>query len=1174
MRVSATALAGRSGNLNKALVIPLLVLLVMSSLAVFPQTALAAWDWDQVGSCVIPSAVNSLVLVDYKLYAGCNNGAVYERLWCTGGWVQTGSSMPGSPVFSLTYDGTYLYAGCQNGGVYRNSLSGGNWEQLGTNIPGSDVFTLLYANSKLYAGCKDGRVYQNDLLKSDWTQVGSNLAGYSVYSLAYDGTNLYAGCLYPEVVIMIFPPHDFNNTICKNDLSGGPWTEFGTNIPSSSVFSVVCESGNMFIGCANGTVYQNSVSGGVWTQTGSNTPGASVNALAYDGEYIYAGCGNGTLQRNNLSGERWAQVGDNLNSPIRALVAKLMTYSDYQVYVYACTGPGDDLMHDEDIPYSRSGSDVFASKPNSPEPHWFGVNGSNPSVPIYSLVFDGAKNLYAGGGSFDYFAIPENPMPDDYGDICVNDESTGIWKGLSIAVPGSSVRSMVYSGTELFAGCFDGTVYRNGLTGAGWIQIDNDLPKSYPASLVYLNGILYAGCENGSIYQNDLSGGAWVQTGSNVPGGDLNSLANDGTRLYAGCSDGNVYENDLSGGPWVQTGSNSPGSSVTSLIYFNSKLYAGCSEGKVFCNSLQGGMWTQVGDELFEGVTDLVCDGHYLYASGNNRVYRNNLWNDEWNQVGQDFPGGSNVNVLAQNGTYLYVGGNDGLVYRLNTEAPQCNINASVKGDGGTVEPATHKADLFSNATIRINPLPGWHLESLIDNGRDMTRCADDTYTVQYLEEDHEIVVEFSQDPVDVPPDIQRSDAWYLAEGSTSWGFDTFVTIQNPNDNTVEAEITFMTDEGSVPGLTVELAPESQTTVNPANLLGARDFSTKVVAKGDQGIAVDRTMSWTGPGAPSPEGHSSIGVNRPSGAWYLSEGSSAWGFETWLLVQNPNESQATCNLTYMIEGEDPVTVKKVVPGNSRMSFNMADDIGARDASMKVESDTPIICERSVYRNNRREGHCSIGSTGPSNDYYLAEGTTAWGFTSYLLVQNPGDELSDVSITYMTPGGSVTKPAFTMPPNSRETVLVNDVMPNTDFSAKVHGSRPIIAERAVYWGAGTSQGEACHESIGMPSLHGTHYFPGGRTSDSHETWVLVQNPNPAAVEIEVAYLPTAGNDVIRFTDTVDAKSRKSFNMADKVPSGNAATVVTCKTAGTKIMCERSMYWNNRGAGTATIGAFED
>ncbi len=40
------------------------------------------------------------------------------------------------------------------------------------------------------------------------------------------------------------------------------------------------------------------------------------------------------------------------------------------------------------------------------------------------------------------------------------------------------------------------------------------------------------------------------------------------------------------------------------------------------------------------------------------------------------------------------------------------------------------------------------------------------------------------------------------------------------------------------------------------------------------------------------------------------------------------------------------------------------------------------------------------------------------------------------------------------------------------------------------------------------------------------------------------------------------------------NGRASIMVTSKTSGQKIMVERAMYWNSRGAGTDTIGGFGD
>jgi hypothetical protein len=60
-----------------------------------------------------------------------------------------------------------------------------------------------------------------------------------------------------------------------------------------------------------------------------------------------------------------------------------------------------------------------------------------------------------------------------------------------------------------------------------------------------------------------------------------------------------------------------------------------------------------------------------------------------------------------------------------------------------------------------------------------------------------------------------------------------------------------------------------------------------------------------------------------------------------------------------------------------------------------------------------------------------------------------------------------------------------------------------------------------------------------------------------------------------TETIAAGSRKSFNMAEHSGlSGRAAIMVSCTTAGKKVMVERAMYCNSRGTGTDTIGGYSD
>jgi hypothetical protein len=258
---------------------------------------------------------------------------------------------------------------------------------------------------------------------------------------------------------------------------------------------------------------------------------------------------------------------------------------------------------------------------------------------------------------------------------------------------------------------------------------------------------------------------------------------------------------------------------------------------------------------------------------------------------------------------------------------------------------------------------------------------------------------------------------------------------------------------------------------------------------------------------------------------------------------------------------------------------MADDIGAKSASIKVVGNVPVISERSMYRNARRGGHNSLGATAAASDYYLAEGCTAWGFTTYVLVQNPNSTPTDVEITYMTSGTPIYKTPFTMAPNTRRTIRVNDDVPNTDVSTRVHGSQPIIAERALYWDGGL--GEAMHDSIGITAPHSTFYLPDGRASwrayIGNNTYTLVQNPNPTEVRVEISYLRPGGTGTIVFSDNIPQRSRKTYALRDRL-NGEASIIVRSETPGKKIMVERATYMASPGCplagGTCTIGGYSD
>lgn len=736
-----------------------------------------------------------------------------------------------------------------------------------------------------------------------------------------------------------------------------------------------------------------------------------------------------------------------------------------------------------------------------------------------------------------------------------------------------------------------------------WIRIGNFSTHRVVCMSSYQNK-LYAGLTNLSVCS--YNGSSWQNTGFHFSNGEPTSIITFNNQLYVG-----TYQSSTgtevwryNGSTWTQVNTDGFGNpfveDCNALAVYNNELYAVAYNliGKFqVYKYISGTTWNQVDTGSWDVNNTGLCAasfGGYLWIGTENTVTGTEIWRyngTTWVQANIDgFGLGSTVDsthsfCIHNNKLYCGVG------YMARVLTWNSGTSWSQIGSTGLADPSNNSDvgtlssynNILYAATITPSG-PGtqvcsWNGSNWIPENSSGFGDSNNmgSYASAVFNDHLYIGTAGSSAQVWRDTDTPIPYSIYLAEGSTAWmdSCSEYISIENPNSTAVSAKLTYMVqDSGLVTGPTVSMPANSQATVNPQDTVGRAHFSTKVECLEGKTISADRTMIWNA--GPGEEAHCAVGVTAPAKTWYLPEGSSQWGFETWTLIQNPNSQVANVTLTYMTDTGESIPIAHQVPAGSRESFNMATDIGSRDASTMVTSDQPVIAERAMYRNNRREGHDSVGTTAPAADYYLAEGATGYdvGYITYILVQNPQSSPTDVQVTYQTQSGQVAGPSFQMNPNSRKTIRVNDQLPpNTDVSTSVHGSQPLIAERAMYWNNGT--GEACHDSIGMASAHTNFYLPDGETTGGRETWTLIQNPNSQAVSVEVSYLTPSGAGNVTKTETIPANSRQTYNMmAHSGISGRAAIKVRCLTSGKKIMVERAMYWNSRGAGTDTIGGYSD
>lgn len=324
---------------------------------------------------------------------------------------------------------------------------------------------------------------------------------------------------------------------------------------------------------------------------------------------------------------------------------------------------------------------------------------------------------------------------------------------------------------------------------------------------------------------------------------------------------------------------------------------------------------------------------------------------------------------------------------------------------------------------------------------------------------------------------------WYLAEGSTDWGFSTYVLVQNPAPVDNRVTMRFMRDDGQNVEQSFALEPHSRFTLDCSVIEGLEkeDFSVELVSEGP--VVVERAMYFKGHRGMSG-GHSSPGVTAPSQRWYLAEGYTGGLIDTYLVLQNPTDQPADVTVTYILPQGDGVARRYSVSPRTRRTIYVDEVPGLADTdvSFLVESEVPVIAERSMYFDyfGIKEGSNSTAVESPGLTWYLAEGYTGRGFDTYVLLMNPGESDAWAELRFMLEGGGERRLGVEVPAGSRRTVRVNDVegMAGVAFATRVDSDQPLVVERAKYYQYGDKSGGDSALAVQQPALE--WYFAEGCT----------------------------------------------------------------------------------------------
>lgn len=417
----------------------------------------------------------------------------------------------------------------------------------------------------------------------------------------------------------------------------------------------------------------------------------------------------------------------------------------------------------------------------------------------------------------------------------------------------------------------------------------------------------------------------------------------------------------------------------------------------------------------------------------------------------------------------------------------------------------------------------------------------------------------------------------YFAEGATGRFFDTRFSLANPSPLPVVASLSFSLAGGGKRSTYLTIPPMARRTVRPVEINGLQvaEFSTVVETR--ELIAADRLMEW------SPQSrfgsHLETAIGQARAEWYLAEGATHSGFDLFYLFQNPTDGDVPVEVTFLLPPPAaPLVQMHVLPANSRYTLwvNQTPALSHTDVSARIRTldGAAIIVERSMYLSTQGRdfgaGHSSAGVGGPASRWYFAEGATGPYFDTFILIANPETYAVTVDATYLLPNGASVTRRHVVAATSRHNIWVDLEAPelaDTPVSVVLQtiGQGEIVAERAMWWPGVPGSWTEAHVAAGATTAARRWVSSEGQQDDTHDTYILVANPQPAAATVRLTLMFEEGQAVVR-EFSLAGNSRTNVSVGAEFPGAAGrlfSTLVEVIEPGLEVVVERALYGDADG-----------
>ncbi len=370
---------------------------------------------------------------------------------------------------------------------------------------------------------------------------------------------------------------------------------------------------NLFAESNGEGVYRSSDSGESWARD-TSTP--SFNTTASIGSDLFIGSEGTGVFVSTDSGDSWAPAKSGLgNDDVTALAASGTT-------LFAGTSGGFYFSTDSGQSWMAPGSEIMFVGLNVIA---IAVSGSNLFIGTNAGVFLSTNNgvswdsastgLPKNGNRYDIDALTSigtNLFTTTHGGgVFLSTNSGTSWAAVNAGLPFmvdtlahdtnyDIIEAFAASGTNIYAGTYEGGVFLSTNNGASWVAINSGLTNLNVQRLSAIGGSgssvkLLAGTYGG-VYLSTNSGASWSAVG--LPISDVTALAVGDTNtstplLFAGSADSGVSVSTNNGARWNAASPSTINTEVHTILMNGADVFAGTDDG-VFLSTDQGTSWTSI----------------------------------------------------------------------------------------------------------------------------------------------------------------------------------------------------------------------------------------------------------------------------------------------------------------------------------------------------------------------------------------------------------------------------------------------------------------------------------------------------------------------------------------------------------------------------------------------------